>query len=270
MALTINTNVSSLVAQRSLSNSTNALNKSMERLSTGLRINSAADDAAGLSISSRMTAQINASNSAMRNANDAISMSQVMDGTLNEGSNILQRMRELSVQALNGTNSEKDLETLDVEYQGLATDLGRLAKTKFNGIDMVGTKAGTFTFQIGPDAGDTLVMTTKDLSKYLEDAGDLTTAANAATATGKIDTALETLNNDRSTYGAASNRLSYVVSNLSVTSDNLSAARGRIMDADFATEAASMAKSQILQQAGAAMLAQANQMPSMVLNLLRG
>ena len=268
MPQTINTNVSSLNAQRNLSTSQTSLATSMQRLSSGLRVNSAKDDAAGLAIAERMNTQVRGMNVAIRNANDGISLSQVADGALATVSDALQRMRELAVQAANGTNGTGDSANLDAEYQQLSLEITRLAtQTKFNGKAVLDVDAGTFTFQVGANAGETLDITTNAVTTV---AGDLTTAANANTALAAIDAKLDTVNTDRATYGAAMSRFEFAISNLRIASENQSAARGRIMDADFATETANLSRTQILQQAGTAMVAQANQLPQNVLKLLQG
>lgn len=267
MAMTINTNVVSLNAQRNLSTSKISLATSMERLSSGLRVNSARDDAAGLAIADRMNAQIRGINVAIRNANDGISLAQTAEGALATMTDALQRMRELAIQAQNGTNSTTDRINLDTEYQQLSAEITRIgAQTKFNGVAIVGAGAGGTVFQVGPNNADTLTVTTNIVTTV---AGDLLTAATASTAVDALDTALTTINTDRATYGAAMSRFSFAISNLQITGENQSAARGRIVDADFAAETANLSRAQIMQQAGSAMVAQANQLPNQVLALLR-
>jgi flagellin len=267
MPMTINTNVVSLNAQRNLNMSQSSLATSMQRLSSGLRINSARDDAAGLAIADRMNAQIRGINVAIRNANDGISLAQTAEGALATITDALQRMRELAVQAQNGSNGTSDRANLDTEYQQLSAEITRIAaQTKFNGTAIIGASAGAQVFQVGPNGGDTLTITTATVTTV---GGGLTTAALASTAVGAIDTALDTINTNRATYGAAMSRFSMAVQNLQITAENQSAARGRIMDADFAAETANLSRSQILQQAGSAMVAQANQLPNQVLALLR-
>jgi flagellin len=272
----INTNVAATLTANALSKNERALNQSMERLSSGLRINSAADDAAGLAIASTMTSQIRGLDMAAKNANDAISMVQTADGASIEIGNMLQRMRELAVQAINGTQTATDLDALDLEFQALITEIERVAdQTQWNGAnlidDTVGT-TGTVTFQVGADASQTM---TVDFGN-LQTGGDLTiagddidTAATAATALAAIDADLATLNNQRAVYGAAINRLEYTVDNLNNISMNTQAARSRIQDADYASETTDLARAQIIQQAGTAMLAQANQQAQSVLALLK-
>ncbi|HEX6017415.1 MAG TPA: flagellin [Burkholderiaceae bacterium] len=267
MSQTINTNISSLNAQRNLSTSKESLAVSLQRLSSGLRVNSSKDDAAGLAIADRMNAQIRGINVAIRNANDGISLAQTAEGALATMTDVFQRMRELAVQALNGSNGDGDRANLDTEFQQLRLEIQRIAdQTKFNGTAIVGAGAGSKTFQIGPNNGDTLTVTTATVTTIN---GNITTAANASTAMVDIDAALDAISTNRATYGAAMSRFAFAISNLQITGENQSAARGRIMDADFAAETANLARAQILQQAGTAMVAQANQIPSQVLNLLR-
>ena len=267
MPMTINTNVVSLNAQRNLSMSQSSLATSMERLSSGLRVNSAKDDAAGLAIATRQNAQIRGINVAIRNANDGISLAQTAEGALATITDALQRMRELAVQAQNGSNGTGDRANHDTEYQALSAEITRIAaQTKFNGTAIVGPSAGAQVFQVGANGGDTLTITTTTVTTV---AGGLTTAALASTALGAIDTALDTVNTSRASYGAAMSRFSMAIQNLQISGENQSAARGRIMDADFAAETANLSRSQILQQAGSAMVAQANQLPNQVLALLR-
>ena len=267
MSMTINTNVQSLNAQRNLTTSKDSLATSLQRLSSGLRVNSSKDDAAGLAIADRMNAQIKGINVAIRNANDGISLAQTAEGALATVSDIFQRMRELAVQAQNGSNGTSDRANLDTEYQQLSSEVTRIAsQTKFNGIAIVGSGAGGQTFQIGANNGDTLTVTTATVTTV---AGALTTAAGASTALAALDTAMDTITTNRATYGAAMSRFGFAVNNLQITGENQEAARGRIMDADFAMETANLSRAQILQQAGAAMVAQANQLPNQVLALLR-
>ncbi|MDO9316139.1 MAG: flagellin [Burkholderiaceae bacterium] len=268
MSQTINTNVSSLNAQRNLSMSQSSLSTSMQRLSSGLRVNNAKDDAAGLAIADRMNAQIRGINVAIRNANDGISLAQTAEGALSTVTDVLQRMRELAVQAQNGSNGTSDRANLDTEYQQLSAEVTRIAtQTKFNGSAIVGASAGTQVFQVGANNGDTLSITTSTVSTV---AGDVTTSANASTALSAIDAKLDTITTSRATYGAAINRFQFAIASLQITGENQSAARGRIMDADFAEETANLSRAQILQQAGTAMVAQANQLPQQVLQLLKG
>ena len=269
MALSVNTNMMSLNTQRALSGTQTGLATAMERLSSGLRVNSAKDDAAGLAIASRMDAQARGLSVAIRNAGDAISLAQTAEGGLNEITNMLQRMRELAVQSANATNSASDRTNLDAEYQALNTEITRqVGATTFNGIAIIGGGAGAQVFQVGANATDTITVTTADMSAAAA-GGDITSAGNATTAIGAVDTALDLVTSGRATYGAVQNRFQSVIANLEVARENQTAARGRIMDADFAMETANLTRFQILQQAGTAMLSQANQAPQVVLGLLR-
>jgi flagellin len=265
--MTINTNVSSLNAQRNVSTSKESLAVSLQRLSSGLRVNSSKDDAAGLAIADRMNAQIRGINVAIRNANDGISLAQTAEGALATVTDALQRMRELAVQSLNGSNGAGDRANLDTEYQQLSAEITRIAtQTKFNGAAIVGAGAGAQTFQVGANNGDTLTVTTAQVTTV---GGDITSVTNAGTALTAIDAKLDVITTNRATYGAALSRFGFAISDLSITGENQSAARGRIMDADFAAETANLSRAQILQQAGTAMVAQANQLPQSVLALLR-
>jgi flagellin len=274
MPQTINTNISSLNAQRNLNNSQSSLATSMQRLSSGLRVNSAKDDAAGLAIAERMNTQVRGMNVAIRNANDAISLSQTAEGALGKIGDMMQRMRELAVQSANATNGAGDRANLDAEYQALGAEVTRtISSTRFNGIAILAGGAGAQAFQVGANSGETVTVTTTDLSGNATitavTGGGLTTAALSATALGNIDAALTTLNTERALYGATQNRFEAVITNLQVAAENQTAARSRIMDADFAAETANLSRAQILQQAGNAMVAQANQLPQQVLQLLQ-
>jgi len=281
MASTINTNLQSLNAQRNLSTSQNSLSTSMQRLSSGLRVNSAKDDAAGLAIAERMNTQVRGMNVAVRNANDGISLAQTAEGALGKIGDNLQRMRELAVQSANDTNGATDRAALDAEFKQLAEENARVIETtKFNGAELLtgsGGNAGSFAFQVGANtsADNQITIKTEDMKTALAtstqgSAATLGTDAVAArTAMDAIDTALTAVNKQRSEFGAVQNRFDAVVANLQVSSENQSAARARIMDADFAAETANLSRSQILQQAGTAMVAQANQLPQGVLSLLR-
>jgi len=267
MAMTINTNVVSLNAQRNLTTSQGSLATSMQRLSSGLRVNSALDDAAGLAIADRMNAQVRGINVAIRNANDGISLAQTAEGALATITDALQRMRELAVQSLNGSNGTSDRSNLNTEFTQLRDEIERIAtQTKFNGTAIVGASAGTQVFQIGANGGDTLTITTAQVTAMTNTIDTTTTAGAALTA---IDAKLDTINTNRATYGAAMSRFSMAIQNLQISGENQAAARGRIMDADFAAETANLSRAQILQQAGSAMVAQANQLPNQVLALLR-
>jgi flagellin len=268
MPQTINTNIYSLNAQRNLTTSQSSLATSMQRLSSGLRVNSARDDAAGLAIADRMNAQVRGINVAIRNANDGISLAQTAEGALATITDALQRMRELAVQSANGSNGASDRANLNAEYQELVAEVNRIAtQTKFNGMAIVGGDAATQTFQVGANAGDTLDITTHDITGII--GGAITDSATASAAMSAIDTALDVVSTDRALYGAAMSRFSYAISNLQITGENQATARGRIMDADFAAETANLSRAQILQEAGTAMVAQANQLPQQVLALLR-
>ncbi|ADI29378.1 flagellin [Methylotenera versatilis] len=265
MASVINTNLNSLNTQRNLSASQSSLSTAMQRLSSGMRINSSKDDAAGLAIATKMDSQIRGQAVAIRNANDAISFSQTAEGGLAKQTDALQRMRELAVQSANGTNTSTDQANLDAEYQQLTAEVTRLSSaTKFNGAAVFGTSQ---TFQVGADTTDTI--TTASITAATI-AGSVTSAAAATAAISAIDTALASANTERAKLGAIQNRFESVVSNLQVSNENQSAAKSRIMDADFATETANLSRANILQQAGTAMLAQANSSPNGVLALLRG
>jgi len=269
MALSVNTNVMSLNAQRNLSRTQTGLATAMERLSSGLRVNSAKDDAAGLAIASRMDAQVRGMNVAIRNAGDAISLAQTAEGGLNEITNMLQRMRELAVQAANATNSNADRTNLDAEYQALNTEITRqVGATKFNGVAIIGAGAGANQFQVGANATDIITVTTTTMAAAAA-GGAVATAGGATAALALVDTALDLTTTNRATYGAVQNRFQSVVNNLQVASENQATARSRIMDADFAMETANLTRFQILQQAGTAMVAQANAVPQSVLSLLQ-
>jgi flagellin len=287
MAQTINTNLVSLNAQRNLTGSQSSLATSMQRLSSGLRVNSAKDDAAGLAIAERMNAQVRGMNVAIRNANDAISLSQTAEGALGKVGDIFQRMRELAVQSANGTNSDADRVSLNEEFTQLAQEATRtLGGTQFNGQAILATTA-TSTFQIGANNTtdiDQITITGFDWTANTDITGTLgsavitgtdvpavqiTDVAGAQAALAAIDESIDAINSQRATFGAVQNRFENVVATLMVASENQAAARSRIMDADYAAETASMSRAQILQQAGNAMVAQANQLPQQVLSLLQ-
>ncbi|MCE2659674.1 MAG: flagellin [Rubrivivax sp.] len=277
MPQTINTNVQSLNAQRSLNMSQSSLSVSMQRLSSGLRVNSAKDDAAGLAIAERMQTQVRGMNVAVRNANDGISLSQVAEGAIGKVTDMMQRMRELAVQSANATNGVGDRTNLNAEFRELAGEVARtLTATRFNGLAVLAGDAGTLTFQVGANTADTVDIVTADLSAAAEvvavtdAANEILSVATAQTAMTNIDTALDRVNAERALYGASQNRFEAVISTLQVSAENQSAARGRIMDADFAAETANLSRAQILQQAGTAMVAQANALPQQVLRLLQG
>ncbi len=271
----INTNVKSLIAQQSLAVNNRALSKSMEQLSTGKRINSAADDAAGLAIANKMTSQIRGLDMAVRNANDAISMIQTAEGSLSEVTNMLQRMRELSIQAANGTYSATDRASLDTEFEALQSEITRISdKTTWNGVEIMGSAAASTSFQVGNAASDTVTVTFKDINSAVVIASvvstdSISTVALASAATTDIDTVITAVDTYRSSLGAMVNRLTYAVDNLTNVSTNTAASRSRIMDTDYAATTTELARSQIIQQAATAMLAQANQSPSSVISLLQ-
>lgn len=280
----INTNMFSLNAQRNLSSTQNALAQSIQRLSSGLRVNSAKDDAAGLAIAERMNAQVRGMNVAIRNANDGISLAQTAEGALGKIGDALQRMRELAVQARNATNTSDDKVSLQQEFGELQAEVLRIAGgTTFNGKAILGADAGSMTFQVGANTttDDVVAITTTDMKVDTDLAtvtadtakiGDATTEPDAdaiATVIDNLDTALDKVNSERAKYGAAQNRFESVIANLQVAVENQAAARGRIMDTDFAAETANLSRAQVLQQAGMAMLSQANAVPQNVLSLLR-
>lgn len=275
---TINTNVMSLNAQRNLSSTQGSLATSMQRLSSGLRVNSAKDDAAGLAIAERMNTQVRGMNVAIRNANDGISLAQTAEGALSKVGESLQRMRELAVQARNGTNSTEDKTSLNEEFQLLGDEIARvLAGTTFNEKAILGADAGSLFFQVGANTttNDGITVTTTNLTTDTA----ITDVTGTAVITGDetavagviddIDVAIDKINSERAKFGATQNRFDAVIGNLRVAVENQAASRGRIMDADFAQETANLSRAQILQQAGTAMVAQANQMPQGVLSLLR-
>ncbi|MEK8085625.1 flagellin [Aquabacterium sp. A3] len=320
MAQSVNTNIISLNAQRNLSTSQSSLATSMQRLSSGLRVNSAKDDAAGLAIAERMSAQVRGMNVAVRNANDAISLTQTAEGALGKIGDNMQRMRELAVQSRNATNSTGDRANLQKEFLQLQEEIGRTIEgTKFNGKALFAGEGADLEFQVGAGttAQDKITVTgatlnggttgaaqtvidaydnaTDDASRQTAVVDIMASVIDTAWATGAtgigiggvdstgadasmqdiddainvIDKALDIVNDKRASFGAAQNRFEAVISNLQVNIENQSAARGRIMDADFATETSNLSRSQILQQAGGAMVAQANQLPQQVLSLLR-
>jgi flagellin len=267
----INTNINSLNAQRSLAGSANSLSTSMARLSSGLRVNSAKDDAAGLAIAERMDSQTRGMNVAIRNANDAISLAQTAEGALGAISNNLQRMRELAVQAANGSNGSADVQSLDNEFQQLTQENARVAAaTSFNNQSVLGSGGVTFTFQVGANAvsaNDQISVTATSFSATTVSLG--TANSTAFSQISLLDADINAVTSARATWGAAQNRFDTVISNLRVGAENSAAAHGRIMDADYAAETANLSRAQVLQQAGTAMVAQANQGPQSVLALLR-
>jgi flagellin len=277
MAQVINTNLQSLNAQRNLNTSQSSLATSIQRLSSGLRVNSAKDDAAGLAIANRMDAQVRGMNVAIRNANDGISLAQTAEGALGKVTDMLQRMRELAVQSNNATNSSSDRVSLNQEFQQLSSEISRtLAATTFNGTTILNS-ATTLTFQIGAGtntATDQMSISTANIpagsgvAAVIVSTASITGTAGATAAMTDIDTALDEVNSARATFGAMQNRFESIIANLQVGAENQTAARSRIMDADFAAETAALTRAQILQQAGTAMLSQSNQVPQQVLSLL--
>ena len=290
----VNTNVNAAVAQNALVRNERNMNTAMERLSTGQRINSAADDAAGLAIASRMTSQIKGLETGVRNANDAISMISTADGALVEVGNMLQRMRELALQASNGTTASADRDYLNMEYENLITEIERIAQnTQWNGKtiltgDADSTDDSTVAFQVGANGGQTIAVNFGDISQsgattfaqfeLSAHVGTESHISGATTASAQthitgvltyVDSAITAVNSQRATYGAAMNQLTYAVDNLSNVKVNSEAARSRIADTDYAQETSELARTQIIQQAGTAMLAQANQLPQTVLSLLQ-
>jgi flagellin len=277
----INTNVASLTSQAAITANARGLSKAMQQLSTGRRINSAADDAAGLAISDKLTAQIRGLNQAVRNANDAISMLQTAEGATNEITNMLQRMRELSVQAANDTNGTDERSALDSEFTNLRTEINRIASsTTFNGMTILdgaaATSTGLVSFQVGAtySSANTVEFTfssfatTGSITNAI--ASDvLTSLSGAQTAIDNIDTAIQAVDTQRASMGALINRFQYTVDTLTNISVNASESRSRVTDTNYAQATADLAKHQIVQQAATAMLAQANQQPQQVLTLLK-
>lgn len=277
MSVGINTNISSIAATRSLHETSSSLNQAMERLSSGKRINGAKDDAAGMTVVSRMKAQITSLNQAVRNANDGISLLSTYDGAADEIETILIRMRELATLSQNQTYTDQDRANANLEYTQLASEITRIGdKTKFNGdLDISsGTSNKSYGFQVGFGGADTTVtfsLGNLSVTTLASTAiGTISTNTNAQTEVARIDHALGALNSGRAAAGAAINRLEHTVSNLMNVIQRTEEARSRIEDADFAVESASLARANVLTQAGSAMLAQANQAPQYVLTLLRG
>jgi len=284
----VNTNISATIAQNALTKNERSMNTAMERLATGKRINGAKDDAAGLAISSRMTSQIRGLEVGMRNAGDAISMISVADGAMVEVGNMLQRMRELALQASNGTTTSADRDYLNTEYQNLITEIERIAdNTQWNGnaIMNLASASDTFSYQVGANGGQTIDVDFVAIDQTNGSAftvfGNGASAASIAAANTsaalvvgteaitKIDLAITELNENRANFGAAINRLTYAIDNLASVKVNSEAARSRIEDTDYAQETSELARTQIINQAGTAMLAQANQAAVTVLALLK-
>jgi len=281
MSLIINSNIASVTAQRHLNNSRAEMDQAMERLSSGKRINSAMDDAAGLTIAHSLDAKVASLNQAARNANDGVSLINLAEGALDQVSAMLTRMRELAVQAINGTYSQTDRSNMNSEFGALSDEITRISdNTKFNGTAVIGT-AATLTFQVGHTASDTITLTTVDMGAGAIGSGGYVSAqaiyaATAASSVTKaqtslsvIDAAIQDVDGYRATLGATANRLEHSAANLMTRVENQMAARSRIEDADYAVEAANLARAQVLQQAGTAMLSQANASTQTVLSLLK-
>ncbi|PIT82067.1 flagellin [Limnohabitans sp. 15K] len=275
----INTNVNALVAQNAATVNSRSMTKAMEQLSTGKRINGAADDAAGLAISNKMTSQIRGLNQAVRNANDGISMIQVAEGATIEVTNMLQRMRELAVQGINDTNTALDRTSLKTEYQQLGKEIQRIsANTEWNTTKVANASANSAAFQVGANSSQTITVAFSDITGLsgmtaVISAADAASAGSVAdfagTTLSNLDTAITAISSYRSTLGASINRLNYAADNLQNVSTNTSESRSRILDTDYAQATTELARTQIIQQAATAMLAQANQQPQSVLSLLR-
>ncbi len=283
MSMTINTNAMSLNAQRNTANNSISLATTMARLSSGLRVNSAKDDAAGLAIADRMNTQVRGMNVAIRNANDGISLAQTAEGGLASMNDMLQRMRELAVQAINATNTTGDLAKLNNEYTELASELARtISSTTFNGQAVLNGNAA-YDFQVGANSGTenrvtiaaaSISVTGSNLTAVVSGgttASALDTVSNVGNSSqlSALDAAISAVNDRRATLGAVQSRFEQTIANLRIAVENQAAARGRIMDADFAAETANLSRAQILQQAGTAMIAQANQQPQNVMRLLQ-
>jgi flagellin len=293
---TINTNMSANIATNAMTRNERIMGSTMERLSTGVRINSAKDDAAGLAISSKMTSQIRGLNQAVRNANDAISMIQVAEGAMKGMSDMLQRMRELAVQSISDSNTANDRTALDSEFEQLKAEIERIAdNTQWNGTNLLDGTMGSATFQVGANAGQTIAVTFKDFENDTANVAsasnrvftgdkinsggsagtndltdlDIGTSTNAATALSALAGAIDSVNSERAGLGASMSRLEYASDNLTNVAQNTGAARSRILDADYAAETTELARTQIIQQAATAMLSQANQSQQQVLALLR-
>lgn len=275
--MVINTNLSAINAWRALETNNTNTQKALQKLSSGYRINSAADDAAGLAISEKMKAQIAGLNQAQRNAQDGISLLQTAEGALNETHSILQRMRELVVQAGNGTNSDTDLDNIGKEITALQDEITRIAEqTQFNGKNLLDGTVSSITFQVGANSDQVigLSLTNMDAASLTVDASSVsvysgTDASSVSTMLGLIDDAINAVSVQRGEFGALQNRLEHTINNLGTASENLTAAESRIRDVDMAQEMMEFTKDNILNQAATAMLAQANQQPQTVLQLLR-
>ena len=286
MALTVNTNTTSLNVQKNLNRASDALSTSMQRLSSGLKINSAKDDAAGLQISNRMSSQIRGNTQAIQNANDGISVAQTAEGALQASTDILQRMRELAVKARNGTNGTADQKATNAEFAQMSDEITRIsASTNLNGKNLLDGSAGTVTLQVGANTGSAnhidLVLSSKfDAVSLSVGSGTVVLTGTSGTGAGSasqnidnaitaIDAAIASIGATRASLGASQNRLTSTISNLQNITENTTAAQGRVQDTDFAAETANLTKQQTLQQASTSVLAQANQLPSAVLKLLQ-
>ena len=272
----INTNVSAMYSQNAMKTNARAMSTAMEQLSTGTRVNSAKDDAAGLAIGQNMTSQIRGLNMAIRNLNDGINMMQTAEGAMVEQSNMLQRMRELAVQSMNGTYSSTQRGYLDLEFQALTSQIDDISvNTTWNDQILLNADtdnvSGIFVFQAGQSSGQTISVTIGDMgaSSLGISGASISSLASATTALSAISSALETINEQRATIGAGINRMEYAVDNLANISANATQSRSTIMDTDYASATTQLAKTQIIQQAATAMLAQANQQPQAVLQLLK-
>ena len=275
----INTNVNALTATNALTKNSRDMQLTMQRLSTGKRINGASDDAAGIAIANTITAQINGLNAAVKNANDAMSMLQTADGALSETSSLVQRMRELAVLAINDTYSTTQKSAMNTEFTALASQITSIAtNTQWNGMYILngsgaasGTGTSIYTFQVGANTAQTVnvTITSMGLGALSLTTAGIGAAASATSALPDLDTALTVINTARATLGASINRLTHAVDNLSNVAQNATESRSKIADTDYAQATSDLARQQIIQQAGTAMLAQANQMPNMVLALLK-
>jgi flagellin len=273
MGLRVNTNIASMTAQRHMGQVTSRLGGNYSRLASGLRISTAADDAAGLAISERMRSQIRSLGAAGRNAQDGISLVQTAEGALNEVSNLLGRMRELSVQAANGTLSAADRTTINDEVTAIIAEIDRISDaSEFNGINLLDGSSASTSIQVGLDANETIDITLQDATAATlgVDTVDVTTSAGANTALGLVDAAIDTVNSARGALGASQNRLQSAIASISNSRENLSAAESRIRDVDVASETADLTRNTIMQQAAVSILQQANTQPQIALSLLQG
>ncbi|MBI5432659.1 MAG: flagellin FliC [Planctomycetes bacterium] len=273
MGLRVNTNIAALTAQRNLGAVSARLSGNYARLSSGLRIATAADDAAGLGISERMRAQIRSFGAAGRNAQDGVSLAQTAEGSLQEVSNILTRMRELAVQSANGTLTSTDRTTLDTEFQALIQEVDRIATTaSFNGVSLLDGASTGLSIQVGVNASETITIALSDATASTLGIGalDVTSVTNSNTALTTIDAAIDSVTTARGNLGAAQNRMTSAIASITNTRENLSAAESRIRDVDVALETADLTRNSILQQAAVSVLSQANTQPQLALTLLQG